>query len=286
MMDNFRQGYREEAREHLVELESALLELDQNRGDVSIVGRAFRALHTIKGSGAMFGFEEIAAFTHDIENAFDQLRTGRLQATADLINLTLAAGDQIKTMLDESEGVGAVDKNRSSEILKQFRLLTGAASVAPTSISVAPSQAGPSPGNTAERCQWHIFFKPGVDILLNGTDPLCLLEGLREMGELNVSLNADQLPPLADINPQGCYLSWDLTLTTSVSQEAIRELFMFVEDDCELLIEPLKIQETDAYRAARRAFSRLPPRVRPMPTAPITIPVSASLTKNSTNSST
>ena len=100
MIDKYKQAFQEEARELLVELESALLELDQNRDDREVVGRAFRALHTIKGSGAMFGFDDIAGFAHNLETAFDRLRNGQLAATADLINLTLAAGDQIKTMLD------------------------------------------------------------------------------------------------------------------------------------------------------------------------------------------
>ncbi len=104
MIDQFKQAFQEEARELLIELESALLELDQKRDDPEIVGRAFRALHTIKGSGAMFGFDDIAGFAHNLETAFDQLRKGELAATADLISLALAAGDQIKTMLDAAAG--------------------------------------------------------------------------------------------------------------------------------------------------------------------------------------
>src|SRR6476469_2033844 len=110
MIDKYRQAFEEEARELLAELESALLELDQKPDDREVVGRAFRALHTIKGSGAMFGFDAIAAFAHNLETAFDRLRTGQLQASADLISLTLAASDQIKTMLDEAAGGGAVDQ--------------------------------------------------------------------------------------------------------------------------------------------------------------------------------
>jgi len=77
-MDKYKQAFLEEAGETLCELEAALLELDQNREDREVVGRAFRALHTIKGSGAMFGFDDIAAFTHNLESAFDHLRTGQL----------------------------------------------------------------------------------------------------------------------------------------------------------------------------------------------------------------
>ena len=76
--DQFKQAFREEGREVLVDLESALLELNDNRADQELVGRVFRALHTLKGSGAMFGFEDMATFTHNLETAFDEVRNGRL----------------------------------------------------------------------------------------------------------------------------------------------------------------------------------------------------------------
>jgi len=93
-VDHFKQSFREEAREILVELELSLLELGENPADMELVGRTFRALHTIKGSGAMFGFEELAAFTHNLENAYDEVRNGRLAVTAELVDLTLTALDQ------------------------------------------------------------------------------------------------------------------------------------------------------------------------------------------------
>ena len=56
------QTFRIEAQELIVELESALLELEERPDDQDLVDRAFRALHTLKGSGAMFGFDRVAAF--------------------------------------------------------------------------------------------------------------------------------------------------------------------------------------------------------------------------------
>src|ERR1700722_17482693 len=109
MIDKYKQAFQEEARELLAELEAALLELDQKREDREVVGRAFRALHTIKGSGAMFGFEDVSSFAHNLETAFDLLRNGRLVVTTGLIKLSLAAGDQIKAMLDGASGGGAAD---------------------------------------------------------------------------------------------------------------------------------------------------------------------------------
>ena len=106
--DQFKQSFREEAREILVDLEAALLELNENAGDRELVGRVFRGLHTIKGSGAMFGFEDLATFTHNLETAFDDVRNGRLEINSELIDLTLAALDQIKAMLEEGGGGAAL----------------------------------------------------------------------------------------------------------------------------------------------------------------------------------
>jgi chemotaxis protein histidine kinase CheA len=111
--EQFKQSFREEAREILTELESALLALNENPKDTELVSRIFRGLHTIKGSGAMFGFEKLASFTHNLETAFDEVRTGRLQISAELIDLTLAALDQIRALLEEgAAGAAPVDRWR------------------------------------------------------------------------------------------------------------------------------------------------------------------------------
>jgi len=124
--DQFEMAFREEGREVLVDLESALLELNDNRGDLELVGRVFRALHTIKGSGAMFGFEDLSTFTHNLENAYDEVRNGRLQISSELIDLTLSALDQIRAMLEEGQGEAQpADPAACAEILAKVRHLTG-----------------------------------------------------------------------------------------------------------------------------------------------------------------
>ena len=246
MIDKYRQAFQEEARELLTELESALLELDGNRGDREVVGRAFRALHTIKGSGAMFGFDGIAAFAHHLETAFDRLRNGSLEATAELIGLSLAAGDQIRSMLDVEDGRGAAEAGRAAEILAELRRLTGAAEPAMEPAmepaveraveSAAPATRDGSAG--APERDWRIRFRPGPGVLLNGTNPLLLLGELRDLGRLRVTLDTSAMPPLGEMDAERCYAGWDMVLTTAAAPDAIRDVFIFVEDDCELSIEP------------------------------------------------
>ncbi|HLK67230.1 MAG TPA: chemotaxis protein CheA [Bryobacteraceae bacterium] len=232
MIDQYKQTFQDEARELVAELESALLELDERGDDPEVIGRAFRALHTIKGSGAMFGFDDIAGFTHGLETAFDRLRNGKLAATRDLINLSLAAGDQIKSMLDEAAGRGVADQRRSADILAELQQLTVTGSEPDGATPVLPESATNRPLR-----DWRIRFRPKAGVLVNGTNPLLLLRQLRDLGSLHIDLDTSAVPPLGEIEAERSYLAWNLVLRTAAAPEAIRDVFIFVEGDCELTIE-------------------------------------------------
>lgn len=248
MIDNFKQAFQEEAREILVELEATLLELGESPADSELVSRAFRALHTIKGSGSMFGFDELAAFTHNLENAFDEVRNERLTVTSDLINLSLAALDQIKVMIEEGGTGGAANAAASSQILAKLQKLTGSLhrkeqSTAPT---IVAHTLVPSPvGATGAVCDWVIHFAPGPDLLRNGASPLTLIRELQQLGHLRIMANVASIPPLGELDPHRCYVSWDIILTTSAGRDGIRDVFIFVEDNCELTIEPASDHASD-----------------------------------------
>jgi two-component system chemotaxis sensor kinase CheA len=236
----YKESFREEAREICLELESALLELNLNPHEMDLVGRVFRALHTLKGSGAMFGFEMLASFTHDLENAYDEVRNGRLAITAELVNLTLRALDQIRGMLEES---GEDDTASREQILHSLVQLTGSAATAKTRHCAAAKASGD--GERPTRA-WCISFVPGPEFMRFGANPLLLLRELRELGGLSVRATMDALPPLESMDPERCYICWDLVLETSADLEAIRDVFIFAEGACELAITPLESAELEA----------------------------------------
>jgi two-component system chemotaxis sensor kinase CheA len=241
-IEQFKQSFREEAREILVELEATLLELHESPTDSELVGKAFRGLHTIKGSGSMFGFDDLAAFTHKLENAFDAVRTGQLSISAQLIDLTLAALDQIRLLVEEGQGPDKSDPQRRAWILAEVAVLAGggadkeqgdpaAAEPSPQEVTVAaPSLVGAS--------IWNLRFAPGSELLRDGTNPLLLLNELSQLGELEIKADLTALPPVSELDPERCYVSWDMKLKTSAKIDTIRDVFIFVEDSCELSIEP------------------------------------------------
>lgn len=260
MPEDPRQLYREEALELLSELETSLLELEEHPEDQELVGRVFRAMHTIKGSGAMFGFSEIAAFTHELETVYDQVREGRMAVDARLVNLSLAGRDQIRALLDAAFGGEPADRQNEEQIITDLNLLRreqggngqnqdlgeqAKPAASPDSFAAAPAPAdtdggppGDEPGRRPEMC-YRINFTPNPNLFLLGGNPLPLLDELRAMGQCRISACTDAVPLLDQIDPAASYLSWEILLTTERQQEEIRDLFIFVEDRCQLNIETL-----------------------------------------------
>jgi two-component system chemotaxis sensor kinase CheA len=236
MKDQFRESFQEEARENLQELESALLMLNESSDDLELVSRAFRALHTIKGSGSMFGFDDVAAFTHHVENAFDEVRNGKLAATPDLISLTLSASDQIKAMLDEAAGKGEADVAVSAKILADLKKLTGELDTGPAQ-KHSPAPAKSAESATGPASDWTLQFKPHPEFMRSGSDPLLLLRDLAQLGTLRAKADPSHVPAFDELDPEQCYVTWEIELTTAAPLIEIRNVFIFVEDDCDLNVE-------------------------------------------------
>ena len=257
-MDQAVTTYRDEALELLAELERAILDLEADPGDKDKMAACFRAMHTIKGGGAMFGFEEISRFTHEIETTFDMVRNGRLAVTPQLLNATLAAGDHIKTLLFVSEGHPSDElMSRSEELLAVFRQMLAEigqaspgeppASPAAATAAVPPSSQTPDgtdacdlPDAGPPAIYW-IHFAPAADLLANGTEPLGLFEELAALGPYRAHAHVRDIPALDDpgYDPEGLHAAYDILLMTCRGENAIRDVFLFVEDSCRLAVTPL-----------------------------------------------
>jgi two-component system chemotaxis sensor kinase CheA len=88
----------------------------------------------------------------------------------------------------------------------------------------------------------------------NGSDPRFLFRDLRQLGSLQVKADMDAVPPMDAMNPECCYVSWDMVLTTSAPSEAIHDVFIFVEDCCELTIEQVPDNAEVPLDVAPQAF--------------------------------
>ena len=226
--------FRAEAQELFEQLEAALLDIESDPDNRDLIDSAFRALHTIKGSGAMFGFDQAASFTHHVENAFDLMRKGQLAATPELIGIALRAKDHIRILIDAPE---RADLFQGDMILGDLAAIVGGEAPRASERS-APAAAAPKP----ERTTYRLHIGLPLHTMLSGTNPLLLIEELRGLGECTLAAVTDAVPPIEEIDPHGCYLTWDGLLTTEQPRSAIDDVFLFVLDEMTLSVERVEVE--------------------------------------------
>lgn len=230
--------FRQEARELLEQLEQGLLDLEQNPGDADLVNSVFRALHTIKGSGAMFGFTDVAAFVHEFETAFDKVRKGLSPITPELVAVALDAKDHVHHLIETPDAA----TDAGDAILSALRGI-----VEPDRFPAAPmAQSATVAANVAPEPtgRWRIRFKLPEDALVHGTNPLLLLGEIADLGPCEVTALIDSVPTLDVLDPEACHLGWQVDLTHPDPTAALDDVFLFLKDGMELSIEPLAATAT------------------------------------------
>ncbi|MDM8515975.1 chemotaxis protein CheA [Desulfobacterales bacterium HSG16] len=225
--EKFRETYRAEAFEMLNDLEEALLELEIQPGVPKLINRIFRTLHTIKGSGKMFGFDDIAGFVHALESVYEEIRYGRLTADQKLISLTLSSCDIIRGMLDGK----TEDSEKRTMITDQLQSILGEKS---EEIEQLPESTGKNRIKEHPITIFRISFVPMQEIFRAGNNLIPLLNELRDMGQCTVVCHHDGIPAINEFDPESCYLRWDIILTTHQNKNDIRDVFIFVESECKL----------------------------------------------------
>jgi len=225
--------FRIEAGELLEQMEQGLLDLEHRLDDRTLVDGVFRALHTLKGSGAMFGFDRLAAFTHHCETAFDRVRKGLAEATPELVSAVLDARDHMRALVEDPTGDHA-----DEERYLLNRLQAAVSGSSPVAAPPATSVAAPPPAPVvAGLTTWRIRFGLPENSLINGSNPLSFLDELRAMGDCRVVLDRAALPPFDKLDPTALHFAWEVVLTTSKTRADIEDVFLFVMDEMTLDIE-------------------------------------------------
>ncbi len=255
--------FRMEAAECLEAIEAGLLDLTHDLENKDLVDAVFRGLHTLKGSGAMFGFEALAAFTHHCETAFDRVRKGEVPATAELVAAVLAAQDHMRALVEQPD---ADHGDTGQKLLAQLQAAVGGKAEAKE--ATAPAAAAPAVAAPArKKTTWRIRFSLPANSMANGTNPLGLLDELRDLGECTVRANTAGIPPLADLVPTELYVSWEVVLTSEQDRSAIDDVFIFVMDDMELDVQELTGPQADPAEVKKDAAPIAAASVAPVPAA-------------------
>ncbi|MBN3492937.1 chemotaxis protein CheA [Vibrio neptunius] len=240
-MEQLRKMFYEECRENLEVLEDVLLNLDVTSIDEESINTIFRAAHSIKGGAATFNLFDISEFTHSVEAYLDRVRNNERKLTAGTVDLLLKSGDCIRSMLEGHEQGSEVNSELQQEVSAELHQLLGEDVSTPdcqTTQNEASVDEVEEPETDSTQGDWHVIFEPHPEMFFSGNDPLRIL---RELNELHpscvITVITESLPDIEAIEAELCYLKWQAQLAAEVEEADIREIFEWVEDECELSIE-------------------------------------------------
>jgi two-component system chemotaxis sensor kinase CheA len=256
-LTQFHDAFFEESFEALDSMEAALLKLDVGAPDKELINTIFRVAHSIKGGSATFGFSDIASFTHSLETLLDELRSGTMHVTNPMSDILLKSVDVMRAMLRAVQQKQPIDSQKVSDLQFDLELMIAqkntaappasadtpvparsspeaAPAVTVTSAATETAAAIPPAGSPTSR--WEISFRPYPQLFERGNDPLRMLRELQELGNLESDVDVSRLPPFAALEPQSCYLAWNLVLEGETNESAIRQVFDWAEGDCDLKV--------------------------------------------------
>ena len=237
-MEAIKQTFFQECDEQLAELEAGLLAMEGGDQGADVVNAVFRAVHSIKGGAGAFGLDGLVRFAHAFETALDALRTQRLSPQPVTLRAFLRAADLLADLVREARGGDTVEPGRSPALAAELDALghepTEADAQWDALIDFQPVRVEASPP-TSHR----IRFRPHASLYASGNDPLILLRELGRIGTVGTTLDLSQLPGLDALDPEASYLSWTVEILTDQAELSLREIFEFVDADCDLEIAPV-----------------------------------------------
>jgi two-component system chemotaxis sensor kinase CheA len=219
-------------------METGLLNLDMGDVDAEDINTIFRAAHSIKGGSGTFGFTSVSDFTHVMETLLDEMRDGRRQVTQPAVDVLLGSVDCLKEMLtaiqdgDDVDTESVAEYQKSLEIELNGREETGTTELVEESVKEEAVEVSNEQG-------WHIAFSPHSHLLKTGNDPVRMFRELSGLGNLKATVDLQGVPDFYDLDPEDCHLSWKLELVGNIPEQEIGEIFDWVEDECDLAIQPI-----------------------------------------------
>jgi two-component system chemotaxis sensor kinase CheA len=296
-MSQFHQVFFEECFEGLEAMESGLLTLDMGDIDSEIINTIFRGAHSIKGGSGTFGFTVVADYTHIMETLLDEMRDGRRQVTQPAVDVLLGSVDCLREMLTAIQNEQDVNNASVAKHKTALEVVLNGGAVAEESAppveqesiseevvaNIVPDMPEEEPVEAQEQ-GWKIAFCPYLDLLKTGNDPVRLFRELNELGDLTTVANIQDVPGFYEIDPEECNISWDLKVVGDISADEIREIFNWVEGDCEMEVQPLAKAAKPA--PAVKEIDPEPAAITPINPAPKPAEVKAKVTTETKKSDT
>ena len=225
----------EESEEHLQSLNENVLNLEQNPGDMGVVGEIFRSAHTFKGMSASMGFTEMADLTHKMENVLDEIRHGNLAVNADIIDIIFECIDKLENMVADVQqgGMGNIDVVATKQKLEV--LLNGGA--------LASLESGQETKVEDDKKASHeICVSIQSQAMLKAVRAIMCLEALQSLGEIQKTV-----PTIEEIEADAFDFEFTVYMNTNESEEALKQAALHISE-----IEKVEVKKIEQHEEATK----------------------------------
>ena len=300
-MAAIKQTFFQECEEQLAELETGLLAIEGGQSDLETINAVFRAVHSVKGGAGAFHLDDLVGFAHIFETTLDHVRSGKLSPTPDLLKTMLRSADVLADLVRAARDGGTVEESRKKALADELARWSGGGgdghaaaedeasegdsleglNFTPIQISLDEIEDQAADAPTGDR--FKVMFKPHRGLYAKANDATLILRELSSLGTAEIECDQSGLPKLMELDPEEAYLVWNITLTTDKDEQAIREVFEFVDTDCDLTVEKLDppgLESIDIAAMIAAAQSGPRPEAQPDPDSPqAATPAPASLVR-------
>ena len=151
--------FMDETKEHLQNLNTQILELEQDPENMDTINEIFRAAHSLKGMAGTMGFKRMQNLTHDMENVFSEVRSGNIKVQPDMIDVLfqcLDALDEYSNNIQETADEGTNDNEPLIKKLNDILAANkpGAAEAKPAE-AAKPAESAPAASSSESTEKWN-----------------------------------------------------------------------------------------------------------------------------------
>ncbi len=221
ILQKFKLVFLEEASGLLDQLEKDLLDLEASPEDKDLIESAFRAMHTIKGVSGMYGFDYVSEFTHNLESLYQAIRDKIARFDKKIFDITFHSVDHIRKLLNDEQLQVPENQANQNSIMAEIKAIL---EVIPAIMSGSSVSEENNSSSKITPSTWHILIRANEQIYFRGISITSLFHDLASLGQFEISR-------LDHLSNEGID-TWSIILYSSASENDIREVFMFIEDDC------------------------------------------------------
>jgi two-component system chemotaxis sensor kinase CheA len=225
-MEEFIQEFKVESGSIIESLQGLLMSYEESTSRAQIAEELFRGIHTLKGTSKMFGFDEIAIITHQLEDILDECRSEKAILSPELVNLCIHTLDHCELVLKgkSEKGTQARLLNEIDEFVKRSNSI----------IAHAPREL------------YCVVFTPAADVFERGINLPAIFDEMQQLGDILCLTHNDTKSIEDQIAEKKLISSFDLWLSTDKTLSDVEDVFLFMKD-YEYEIIPVNLTEA-AYR--------------------------------------